>query len=61
METLHIDNMTERGNIGSKPNEPIKQFSASGITDNHIFNPEGENLGKVKIWSLIFAKVKLNI
>lgn len=48
MEAFHIDNMTGRNNSGSRPNDPLKHLAVSSLIGDHIFNPAGDNLGKIK-------------
>lgn len=47
MEPFHIDNMTGRNNSGARPNDPVKNLTASSIIGDKIFNHEGETLGRI--------------
>src|SRR5687768_1028906 len=48
MEAFHIDNMTGRNNSGARPNDPLKRLAVSSLIGDNIFNPAGDNLGKIK-------------
>lgn len=48
MEAFHIDNMTGQNNSGARPNDPLKHLAVSSLIGDNIFNPAGENLGRIK-------------
>ena len=48
MEAFHVDNMTGRNSSGARPNDPLKHLAVSSLIGDNIFNPAGDNLGKVK-------------
>lgn len=48
MNAFHVDNVTGRNSSGAMPNEPLKRLAASSIIGDHIFNPAGETLGRIK-------------
>ena len=48
MNKLEVDNKTGENHFGKHPNSPVKLLTASTIIDDKVFNPAGENLGKVK-------------
>jgi len=48
MEAYNIDNMTGRNNTGKRPNDPLKHLAVSSLLGDNIFNPAGEDLGKIK-------------
>ena len=48
MEAFHTGNMTGQNNTGSRPNEPVKHFTATSLIGDKIFNAEGERLGRIK-------------
>ena len=48
MSDYRIDNMTGRNSSGEKSNIPLRRLAASSIVGDHIFNPAGEDLGKIR-------------
>lgn len=48
MEAFQVDSMTGQNNTGARPNDPLKRLAASSLIGDNIFNPAGENLGKIK-------------
>jgi sporulation protein YlmC with PRC-barrel domain len=59
MEAFHIDNMTGRNNSGSKPNDPLTHLAVSSLIGDNIFNPSGENLGKIKDIMINITEAKI--
>ena len=47
MGDYSIDNMTGRNSSGEQANNPLKRLAASSIVGDRIFNPAGEDLGKI--------------
>jgi sporulation protein YlmC with PRC-barrel domain len=47
MEAFQVDYMTGQNNAGARPNDPLKRLAASSIIGDNIFNPAGDNLGKI--------------
>lgn len=48
MEAFHIDNITGRSNSGPRTNDSLKLLAVSSLLGDNIFNPAGDNLGKIK-------------
>lgn len=48
MKAFQVDNMTGQNNSGARPNDPLKRLAASSLIGDNIFNPAGDNLGKIK-------------
>jgi len=48
MEAFQVDNMTGQNNSGARPNDPLRRLAASSLIGDDIFNPAGDNLGKIK-------------
>jgi sporulation protein YlmC with PRC-barrel domain len=59
MESFHIDNITGQNNSGHKANEPLKRLALSSLIGDNIFNPAGENLGKIKDIMIDIAEGKI--
>ena len=48
METIPIDNFTGVNTDGKHPNSPLKYLTATSIIGDKVYNPEGENMGKIE-------------
>ena len=51
--------MTGQNNSGSRPNEPLKNLTASSLIGDNIFNPAGATLGKIKDIMIDIAEAKI--
>jgi sporulation protein YlmC with PRC-barrel domain len=47
MEAFQVDYMTGQNNSDARPNDSLKRLAASSIIGDNIFNPAGDNLGKI--------------
>lgn len=48
MNAFYIDNITGLGDSAARPKDSLKRLAVSSLIGDTIFNPGGENLGKIK-------------